>query len=116
MVASNVDEYIAGFPAETREVLERVRATIREALPEGTEVISYQIPALRVDSKVVVFFAGWKKHISVYPVPVGDTAYARAIEPYQTGRGTLKFLLDKPIPYELIGQTAALLHAERGGH
>ncbi|WP_067563870.1 iron chaperone [Nocardia acidivorans] len=116
MTASTVDEYLAGFPAEVRQVLERVRATLREVLPEGTEDISYDVPAIRVGGKPVVYFAGWKKHISVYPVPAGDAEYTRDIAEYQAGKGTLKFALDRPIPYELIGRTGALLAAQRGGH
>ncbi|MRH90155.1 DUF1801 domain-containing protein [Nocardia sp. SYP-A9097] len=116
MVASTVDEYIAGFPADVRQVLEQVRETIHGVLPDGTETISYEVPTVRVGAKAVVYFAGWNKHISVYPVPAGDADYIQAIAPYQAGKGTLKFLLDKPIPYELIGRTAALLAAQRGGH
>ncbi|MCU1643877.1 MAG: hypothetical protein JWN03_4152 [Nocardia sp.] len=110
--ASTVDEYIADFPDAVQQVLQHVRETIRAALPDCTETISYQIPTMQVGSQAVMYFAGWKKHVSMYPVPEGDTAYARAIAPYQSGRGTLKFALDKPIPYDLIGRTATLL-AER---
>ncbi|WP_330180900.1 DUF1801 domain-containing protein [Nocardia sp. NBC_01503] len=116
MAASTVDEYLAGFPAEVRQVLERVRETMHGALPEWTEDISYEVPTMRVGGKPVVYFAGWKKHISVYPVPSGDAEYTRAIAEYQAGKGTLKFPLNKPIPYELIARTAALLAEQRGGH
>lgn len=112
--ASTIDEYIAEFPEDVRAVLEKVRVTIHAAVPNGSEIISYQIPAFTVEGKTVVFFAGWAKHISVYPVPAGDTAFEAAIAPYHASKGTLKFLLAEPIPYDLIGRVAALLVAQRG--
>ncbi|MFJ4653490.1 iron chaperone [Nocardia sp. NPDC088792] len=111
--ATSVAEYVTGFPAETQAVLEHVRSAVRTAVPGSTETISYDIPAVQVNGKAVMYFAGWKKHISVYPVPVGDSAYAQAIAPYVAGKGTLKFPLKDPIPFDLIGRTAALLASER---
>ncbi|MGV9413612.1 iron chaperone [Nocardia sp. NPDC003693] len=113
-VASTVQEYIAQFPPEVREVLETIRATVHEAVPGGTDAISYQIPAVKLDGKVVVFYGGWAEHVSVYPVPEGDAAFEGAIAPYRAGKGTLKFPLSEPIPYELIGQVAARLAERRG--
>lgn len=112
--ASTVDEYLAEFPEDVRAVLERVRETVRAAVPDGVEDISYQVPTLRVDGRAVVYFAGWKSHVSVYPIPQGDNDFDAAIAPYQAGKGTLKFPLNKPIPYELIGRVAALLAQQRG--
>ncbi|MBL1073756.1 DUF1801 domain-containing protein [Nocardia sp. 2] len=111
---TTVDDYLAGFPDDVRAVLERIRATLHAAVPDGTEDISYQIPTIRVDGRAVVYLAGWKQHVSVYPVPAGDAAFEEAIAPYRAGRGTLKFPLHKPIPYELIGRMAALLAEQRG--
>ncbi|MEV6773658.1 DUF1801 domain-containing protein [Nocardia sp. NPDC051030] len=111
---STVDEYLAGLSPEVREVLRKMRAAIHDAVPDSTETISYDMPTVQVSGKPVVGYAGWRKHVSVYPIPAGDEAFLRAIEPYRAGKGTLKFPLDKPIPYDLIGRVAALLAEQRG--
>ncbi len=71
-------------------------------MPDGEETISYQIPTVKLHGKYVVYFSGWKSHISVYPLPSGDEAFERDIAPYKAGKGTAKFPLNKPIPYDLI--------------
>ncbi|MFD6268640.1 iron chaperone [Nocardia asteroides] len=108
----SVDAYLADQPEATRAVLQRIRETIHRALPETGEKISYAIPAVTLDGRAFMSFAGWKAHVSVYPVPEGDEAFDRAVEPYRSGRGTLKFPLGEPIPYDLIAQAAVRL-AER---
>ncbi|MEU1426280.1 DUF1801 domain-containing protein [Nocardia sp. NPDC005746] len=110
-----VDDYLAAQPAPARAALERIRATIHAALPDASETISYQIPAVQVNGKAVTYFAGWKTFLSVYPVPTGDDGFQQAIAPYLKGRGTLKFPLRDPIPYDLIGDVAVRLAAQRGG-
>ncbi|MEV5837305.1 DUF1801 domain-containing protein [Nocardia sp. NPDC052112] len=110
--AASVDAYIAGFPEDVRDVLQEIRHTVHRALPEATEAIAYDIPTFRLNGRNIVHFAGWKQHVSVYPIPDGDAAFERAVEPYRAGRGTLKFPLGKPVPYELITQVATRL-AER---
>lgn len=111
--AASVDEYLASFPAGTRAILELARATIHEAAPGMEERISYGIPTFTLDGHYVIYLAGWQRHISVYPIPGGDPDIEREVAPYADGRGTLKFPLDRPIPYELIGRVAALLLAQR---
>jgi uncharacterized protein YdhG (YjbR/CyaY superfamily) len=111
---STVDGYIAGFPHDTRAMLEDVRATIRGAVPSAREAISYGIPTFQLDGRDIVYFAGWKGHISVYPLPHGDPELVREMAPYRAGKGTLRFPLTQPIPYSLIGRVAAQLVAERG--
>jgi uncharacterized protein YdhG (YjbR/CyaY superfamily) len=106
---ATLDEYIGSFPADVQAMLEEIRRRIRSALPAAQEVIRYDIPTFRVNGRNVVHFAGWKQHISVYPVPAGDEAFQRELEPYRAGKGTLKFALDEPIPYHLIERVAALL-------
>ena len=97
-----VDEYIAGFPADVQQTLQEVRQTIRAMAPGATEAIKYGIPTFVLDKKNLIHFAGYKKHIGVYPVPRGDHAFAEAIARHQTGKGTAQFQLDKPIPHDLI--------------
>lgn len=112
-----VDDYIASFPVEVQQVLQQVRRTIHAAAPGLEEAISYGIPTMRRDGRYLVYFAGWKSHVSVYPVPEGDAAFAREAEQYRSGKGTLKFPLARPIPHELITRQVELLaqaHATRG--
>ncbi|MEC3917332.1 iron chaperone [Nocardia sp. CDC160] len=111
-----VEEYLAGQPAPMREALEHVRATVRAALPEATETLSYKMPTVEVGGKPIMYFAGWKKHLSVYPVPRGDAAFEAAIAPYRVGKGSLNFPLKNPVPFELIGDIATRLATQRGGH
>jgi uncharacterized protein YdhG (YjbR/CyaY superfamily) len=114
--ASTVDAYIASFPAEVRSELTKIRSAIREALPDAEESITYQIPTYKVDGSAVIFFAGWKKYISVYPVPNVDAAMEKKIGVYRAQKSTLRFPLGQPIPYEVIGQLAVIAgkQARRG--
>jgi len=114
MTGSGVDQYIASYPADVQAVLQEVRRRIRAAVPDAAETISYQIPAVTLNGRNLVYFAAWKHHISVYPVPAGDAAFHRDIEPYRYGKGTVRFPLSQPMPYPLIERLAALLAAERG--
>lgn len=101
MTARDIDEYIAGFPPDVREVLHKVRATIRAAAPQATEKISYQMPAFFQDG-VLAYFGGFKKHIGFYPPVSGDAKLVRDAAPYAGEKGNLRFPLDQPIPYDLI--------------
>ncbi|MGY2055448.1 iron chaperone [Nocardia gipuzkoensis] len=108
----NIDAYLAGFPDDVREILSGIRAAIRRALPDATEAISYDIPTFKLHGRNVVHFAGWKQHVSLYPIPDDDPALERELEPYRAGKGTLRFRLGEPVPYELIARIATAL-AER---
>jgi uncharacterized protein YdhG (YjbR/CyaY superfamily) len=113
---STVDEYIASFPEEYRPILENVRRTMRSAAPGTEETISYGIPTFTLNGRYVIYFAGWKRHISIYPIPQGDDALQRDLAPYVAAKGTLRFPLDKPIPYDLIERlTAAAIRARTTG-
>jgi uncharacterized protein YdhG (YjbR/CyaY superfamily) len=114
VTTQSVDDYIAEFPADVQETLQALRRTIHETLPGAGEKISYRIPTITVDGRWVVYFAGWKDHISLYPVPDVDPETAEAIAPYRSGKGTLRFPLDQPMPYELITRLVRLLAAQRG--
>ena len=106
---ATVGEYIGSFPGDVQDILREVRSTIHGAVPEAAERISYGIAAVTLDGRDLVYFAGWKRHISVYPVPVGDADLTTELTPYLAARGTLKFPLGKPVPYPLIGRVAAVL-------
>ena len=108
MDTNSVDEYIAGFPEQIQEQLKQMRALIRAAAPDAREKISYKIAGYELNGRNLVYFAGWKKHISLYPVPAGDEAFERQIAKYADGRGTLKFPLDEPLPVKLIEKVVKL--------
>jgi uncharacterized protein YdhG (YjbR/CyaY superfamily) len=108
-----IDEYIGAFPADVQAILEEVRARLGHAVPTAVEAISYGIPVLKVDGRYLVYFAGWKHHISVYPLPDGDATLVEEMAPYVAGKGTLKFPLSEPIPYDLVERVAARLLEER---
>ena len=99
---TSVEEYIASFPEQTQKGLEEVRAVIKSVAPDAVENISYQIAAFKVNGKNFVSIAGWKEHISIYPIPAGSKAFNKQIAKYASGRGTLKFPLNEPLPLKLI--------------
>ena len=103
----DIDEYIERFPADVRAILEQVRTTIRTAAPEAKETISYQMPAFKQHG-ILVYFAGWKKHVGFYPPVSGDKALEKAIARYSGPKGNLQFPLDEPIPYDLIERIVKL--------
>jgi len=99
----NIDEYIAGFPSDVQEILEKIRMTIRKAAPAAEEAIKYQIPTFTLKGNLV-HFAAYKKHIGFYPAPTGIEKFKNEVSMYERGRGTLQFPLDKPIPFDLISK------------
>jgi uncharacterized protein YdhG (YjbR/CyaY superfamily) len=107
-MAKTIDDYLAALPRPTRVVLDRVRSTIRKALPGAEEAISYGIPVYKLDGRNVVYFAGWKEHYSVYPLNKRiEAAFATELERYEiSGKGTVRFPLEQPIPVRLIQRIA----------
>ncbi|WP_025145377.1 iron chaperone [Pedobacter jeongneungensis] len=97
----NIDQYISSFPAETQKTLQKVRKTIRQAAPEAKEVISYGMPAFKQHT-VLVYFAGYAKHIGFYPTSSGIEAFKDQFENYKWSKGAVQFPLDKPLPLDLI--------------
>ena len=109
----DVEAYLARLPEATREVVERIRSTVHEAVPGLGETISYDIPTFTRDGRSVMHVAGWKQHVSVYPEPDGDAGLSAELAPYAGGKGTLKFPLSGEIPYDLIARVAGALDARR---
>jgi len=99
-----IDEYIAGFPNNVREILEQIRMTIREAAPDAEETISYQIPTFTLKGKYLIYFAAYTKHIGLYPAPRGVEKFKKELSLYEGGKGTVRFPLDKAIPFRLINR------------
>lgn len=99
---TNADEYLANFSGETRSKLETLRNLIKEIVPEAGEKISYGIPTFTLNGKYSIYIAGYEKHVSLYPIPPGDEVFKKELSPYVAGKGTVRFLLDKPLPLPLI--------------
>ena len=106
---SSVEEYLHSFPSNVREVLEEIRRRIHAAVPGGEDVIRYDIAAVQVDGRSVVHYAGWKQHVSLYPAPGPEAGLDDELASYVTGKGTVKFPLSGPVPYDLVGRVAAAL-------
>jgi uncharacterized protein YdhG (YjbR/CyaY superfamily) len=101
-------ELYRGQAGAARRALKVMRAALRKAVPGAEEVISYGIPALRKDGRIVVFFAAWKEHCALYPV-TGKliAAFKGELAPYElTHKGTVRFPLDQPVPAGLVGRIA----------
>lgn len=99
--AKNVDEYIESFPPEVASKLKQLRKIIRGAAPKAEELISYGIAGYKYHG-MLIYFAGFKNHISVYPAPRGVYAFKKELAAYKGGKGTVQFPLDKPIPLDLV--------------
>jgi uncharacterized protein YdhG (YjbR/CyaY superfamily) len=93
--ATSIDEYISNFPVYTQQILRDVHATIQAAAPGADEKISYGMPTFTMNDKYLIYFAGWKNHISIYPIPTGNEEFNLKIAPYISGKGTLKFPADR---------------------
>ena len=108
MKFTTVDEYISSFPKDVQKILENIRSTIKTIAPDAQEKISYQIAAFELNGRNLIHFAGWKKHISLYPIPAGDEAFDEEVSRYADGKGTIKFPLNKPIPMKLVRRVIKL--------
>ena len=108
----SMDEYIGTFPEDVQKILEELRTTIKTAAPDAEETISYNIPTFKLNGKYLIYFAGWKTHISIYPIPIGSEAFNKQVAKYVEGKGTLKFPIDKPLPLKLITKMVKLKLAE----
>jgi len=97
----DMDEYITGFPHDVQEILEKIRMTIRKAAPDAEETIKYQMPTFTLKGNLV-HFAAFKNHIGMYPAPSGIEKFKEDLSVYQGAKGSVRFPLDQPIPYELI--------------
>jgi uncharacterized protein YdhG (YjbR/CyaY superfamily) len=97
----NIDEYIAGFPNDIQEILQKIRVTIRKAAPDAKETISYQMPTFTLKGNLV-HFAAFKQHIGFYPTPTGIEKFQKELSVYKGAKGSVRFPLDQPIPYGLI--------------
>jgi len=105
---TSIDEYIAACPPESQNYVREIRKIIHALVPDAKEKISYQIACFELNGRNLIHFAGWKKHVSLYPVPAGDEAFEKAVSKYAGSKGTVKFPLDQPLPIKLIQKIVKL--------
>jgi uncharacterized protein YdhG (YjbR/CyaY superfamily) len=98
-----IDDYIATFPDDIQAILEKLRQTIREAAPEAEEAISYQMPTFKLHGNLM-HFAAFKNHIGFYPAPSGIEEFEKELAPYRASKGSIRFPLSKPIPFDLVSK------------
>jgi len=96
-----IDEYIATFPENVQIILEELRQAIRESAPEAEEAISYQMPAFKLNG-ILVWFAAFKNHVGFYPKTSAIEAFKEELSNYEVSKGTVKFPLNKPVPFDLV--------------
>jgi uncharacterized protein YdhG (YjbR/CyaY superfamily) len=111
-----IDDYIAGCPQSVRPALREIRRRVHETVPGAGETIRYAMPTMTLDGSSLVHFAAWKKHIAVYPAPepTDDAAFEQALAPHRGDKGTLRFPLNQPIPFDLIAQVVSRLARRHG--
>ncbi|MHB8106365.1 MAG: iron chaperone [Candidatus Cryosericum sp.] len=107
----SIDAYIAQFPDEVQERLRTLRKIIRDAAPEAEEKISYRMPTFVLHGNLV-YFAAFKNHIGLYPAPSGVDAFMPELSAYRSGKGSIQFPMDKPLPSELISRIVKFRVAE----
>ena len=108
-----IDAYIAGFPEDVQAILKRVREAIHAAIPDGEERIRYGMPAVMLDDRYAIHFAGWKKHIGMYPISRFEGDLEARIAPYRAKKDSVNFPYKEEIPYALITEVTAELHRRR---
>ncbi|MFL5639167.1 MAG: iron chaperone [Gemmatimonadaceae bacterium] len=100
-----VQQYFASLPPDTRRRLKELRDVIRATAPSAVDAFSYGIPAFRLDGRLLVWYAGWKQHVSIYPMTaVIRRGLARELEGYEVAKGTIRFPLSERLPSRLIGR------------
>jgi len=108
----NVDAYIQSFPGDVQAILNQIRKTIKQHAPAAEESISYGMPAYKLNSKPLVYFAAFQNHIGFYATPTGHEAFAKELTVYKQGKGSVQFPLNKPMPLTLISKIVAFRVAE----
>lgn len=101
---TTINEYIETFPEEVQGKLRRMRQTIQKAAPGAVEAISYQMPTFKLNGKNLVHFAAFKNHIGFYPAPSGIQAFEDELSSYKSAKGSVRFPMDQPVPYDLVRQ------------
>jgi uncharacterized protein YdhG (YjbR/CyaY superfamily) len=105
--ATTVSEYIKSFPKSTQVILNQLRIVIKEVAPQAEELISYGMPAYKLNKKPLVYFAGYANHIGFYATPNGHAKFAKELSIYKQGKGSVQFPIDEPMPLGLIKKIVA---------
>lgn len=108
---TSIEEYLSTLPAGARKVMDQLRSTIREAVPDAEEVISYNMPAFKQQG-ILIWYAAWKEHIGIYPKTKVGQVFAKELAGYELSKGTIKFPLNEPLPLNLIRKIVAYRAAE----
>lgn len=104
MSIKTMDEFISKYPPKVQTILQRIRSVIHKSAPGAEEAMSYGIPTFRLNGKNLVHFSAFKEHIGFYPTPSGIAKFKKELSAYEGAKGSVKFPLNKPIPYALIGK------------
>ena len=104
MPTNLIDKFISQYPPEVQTILQKIRALIQKSAPGAEEAMSYGIPTFKLNGKNLVHFSAFKEHIGFYPTPAGIEKFKKELSVYEGAKGSVKFPLDKPIPYTLIGK------------
>ena len=105
----DIDEYISQYPPETQEVLKQIRSTIKKIVPDAEETISYGIPSFTLNGTYLIYFAAYKKHIGLYPITTTPDQIEKEFASFKiSGKGTVQFPLNKPMPLNLIAKLVKL--------
>jgi uncharacterized protein YdhG (YjbR/CyaY superfamily) len=99
----SIDDYITGFPDKVQVILRQIRQLVRDLAPEAEEGISYQMPTFKLHGPLV-YFGAYKSHIGFYPTPSGTEKFQEELAPYKSGKGSIRFPVDQPIPFDLIAE------------
>ncbi|NUQ86237.1 MAG: DUF1801 domain-containing protein [Anaerolineales bacterium] len=104
MPAKTIDQFISEYPPEIQTILQKIRAAIHKSAPGAEEAMAYGIPTFRLNGKNLVHFSAFKEHIGFYPTPSGIAKFKKELPAYEGAKGSVKFPLNKEIPYALIGK------------
>ena len=112
MKFTSINEYVSTLPENAQMAMREIIASIKARVPDAEEHISYNMPAFKVNGGYFIHFSAWKNHIGMYPIPAGNEAFQKQIEPYRSAKSSLNFPLDKPMPIKLIEKVIKFRIAE----
>lgn len=112
MKFTSINEYVSTLPENAQKAMSEIIAAIKDVVSDAEEHISYNMPAFKVNGEYFVHFSAWKNHIGMYPIPAGNEAFQKQIEPYRSAKSSLNFPLDKPMPIKLIEKVIKFRIAE----